>query len=203
MYFVPRIGKFWYSSQRGYEAQEENLMPREGGLKQFLDWATMILSNNICNENMLYTINYYLRIIQASLDSAFGLFYQAYTLFFWLLSLPQMLPNSRGSFICTSPGLEIPWLFDPVACICLVQIPNATTANTHQTLFSLQWTKFMWTLPLSGLRQINSQSSPHLNRQTTLVGKYVQGSRLKNNNSLESKWADSKTSLQPWTVLFS
>lgn len=107
MYFVPRIGKFWYSSQRGYEVQEENLMPRESGLKQFLDWATVILSNNICNENMLYTINYYLRIIQASLDSAFGLFYQAYTLFFWLLSLPQMLPNSRGSFICTSPGLEI------------------------------------------------------------------------------------------------
>ena len=57
-------------------------MPKEGGLKQFLAGATVILSNNICNENMLHTINYYLGIMQASLDSAFGLFYQVYTLSF-------------------------------------------------------------------------------------------------------------------------
>lgn len=56
---------------------------------------------------MLYTINYYLRIIQASLDSTFGLFLSSLYLIFWLLSLPQMQPNSRGSFMYTSPGLEI------------------------------------------------------------------------------------------------
>lgn len=159
MYFVPRIGKFWYSSQRGYAAQEENLMPKEGGLKQFPAWATVILSNSICNENMLYTINYYLRIIQASLDSTFGLFYRAYTLSFDCCLCLRCSPTPGLLHVhITWPRNS--WQFGSVACICLVQIPKTTTAYTHQTLVSLQWTKFMWTLPLSGLLQINSQSSP-------------------------------------------